>query len=68
MNRSIRIITAVVIAAAGIYYGLRLAVAADKDDSPGGVYIGVVIMFLATGFGLWLGLRERANGAASAGR
>jgi hypothetical protein len=68
MNKFIRVTTAVVVAAAGIYYGLRLAVYADKDDSPGGVYIGVVMMFLATGFGLWLGLRKRANGAQSAGR
>ena len=58
MNRIVKVTTAVVVAAAGIYYGLKLALYAEKDASPGGVLIGVLLMFLATGFGLWLGLRS----------
>jgi hypothetical protein len=59
MYRSaIRIITAVVVAAAGIYFGLKLAVYSDADDAPGGIVIGVLIMFGSLGGGLWLALRQ----------
>jgi hypothetical protein len=52
-------LVAVVVAAIGIYFSLRLAVYADKDDAPGGVVIGVAMMFGFLALGLWLALRER---------
>jgi hypothetical protein len=56
-----RLVTAV-LAIAGIYFGLKLAVYADKDDSPGGMMIGVAIMFGALSLGLWIALRQtKAN-------
>jgi hypothetical protein len=57
-----RLATAVLVATTGIYFGLKLAVYADKDDSPGGMLIGVAIMFGALSLGLWIALRQsKAN-------
>ena len=53
-----RIILAAAIAATGIYLGLRLAMYAEQDDSPGGVIIGAALMFGSLAFGLWLALRK----------
>lgn len=39
-----------------------MAVYAEKDDAPGGVVIGVALMFGALGFGLWIALRQRKAG------
>jgi hypothetical protein len=62
MQRSARIVTAALVAITGIYFGLKLAVFAEKDDSPGGVMIGVAIMFGALSLGLWMALRQtKAN-------
>jgi hypothetical protein len=58
LRSAARLITAIVIAASGIYFGLRLAVYADKDDSPGGMMIGVLLMFGALSLGLWIALRR----------
>ena len=58
----LRLVTAVLVAIAGIYFGLKLAVYADKDDLPGGMMIGVAIMFGALSLGLWIALRQtKAN-------
>ena len=58
----LRLVTAALVAIAGIYFGLKLAVYADKDDSPGGMMIGVAIMFGALSLGLWIALRQtKAN-------
>jgi hypothetical protein len=62
MQKSARLVSAVLIAVSGIYFGLKLAVFAEKDDSPGGVMIGVAIMFSALSLGLWIALRQtKAN-------
>jgi hypothetical protein len=59
MKRSAaRIFGAALVAITGIYLGLQLAVYADKDDSPGGMLIGVAIMFGALSLGLWIALRR----------
>jgi membrane protein DedA with SNARE-associated domain len=59
MPRRVRLVTAVLVALTGIYFGLKLAVFAEKDDSPGGVMIGVAIMFGALSLGLWIALRQK---------
>jgi hypothetical protein len=62
MQKSARLVSAFLIAVSGIYFGLKLAVFAEKDDSPGGVMIGVAIMFGALSLGLWIALRQtKAN-------
>ena len=62
MQKSARLVTAALVAITGIYFGLKLAVYAGKDDSPGGMVIGVAIMFGALSLGLWIGLRQtKAN-------
>jgi hypothetical protein len=62
MNKPVKLIAAAVVAATGIYFGLKLALFAEADDAPGGVVIGVLLMFGSLGFGLWLALRQqRAN-------
>ena len=58
MQRSVRLVGAALVAITGIYFGLQLAVYADKDDSPGGMVIGVAIMFGALSLGLWIALRQ----------
>ena len=62
-----RIAAAILIAAAGIYFSIRLAVYADKDDSPGGMVIGVLLMFCSAGFGLWLALRQPGKPSGNGG-
>jgi hypothetical protein len=52
-----RLIAAIVVAAAGIYLGLRLAVFADADDAPGGIVAGMALMFGSLALGLWIALR-----------
>jgi hypothetical protein len=59
MHRSpARLITAIVVAATGIYLGVKLAVYAEADDAPGGVVIGVLIMLGALALGTWIALRR----------
>jgi hypothetical protein len=59
MPRSVaRLSVATLIALAGIYFGLRLALYADQDDSPGGMVIGCAIMFGAVGLAIWFALRQ----------
>ena len=52
-----RLILAVAVAAIGIYLGLKLAIYAEADDAPGGVMIGVALMFGSLALGTWLALR-----------
>jgi uncharacterized membrane protein YedE/YeeE len=52
-----RTITAILVAATGIYSGYRLAVYAEHDDAPGGVVIGAALMFGALALGIWIALR-----------
>lgn len=53
-----RLITAIVIAVAGIYCGLKLALYAEADDAPGGVVIGTILMFGSLALGIWIALRR----------
>jgi hypothetical protein len=53
-----RLIAAVLVAATGIYLGLRLAIYSEADDAPGGVVIGVLLMFGALSLGIWIALRN----------
>ena len=53
-----RLFAAVVVAAVGIYLGLRLAIYAEADDAPGGVVIGALLMFGSLSLGLWIALRN----------
>ena len=52
-----RLVSATLIAATGIYFGLRLAVYAEADDAPGGVVMGVLLMFGSLALGVWIALR-----------
>lgn len=59
MHRSAtRLITAIVVAATGIYLGVSLAVYADADDAPGGVLLGMILMFGSLALGIWIALRR----------
>jgi hypothetical protein len=53
-----RLITAIAVAAAGIYFGVKLAIYAEADDAPGGVVIGVLIALGSFGLGSWIALRR----------
>ena len=55
---ALRLLTALAIIASGIYFGLSLAVYAEADDSPGGVMIGVLLMFGSLAAGLWIALHR----------
>jgi hypothetical protein len=58
MHRSAaRVITGIVVAVTGIYFGLSLAIYAEADDAPGGVVIGTLLMFGSLALGIWIGLR-----------
>ena len=53
-----RLLTAIVVAATGIYLGVRLAVYAEGDDAPGGVVIGMIMMLGSLALGLWIAFRR----------
>jgi hypothetical protein len=53
-----RLIIATLVAATGIYLGIKLAVYSEKDDAPGGVMIGVLLMFGSLALGAWIALRQ----------
>ena len=60
MNNPIaRALTGILVAAAGIYFGLSLAVYSEADDAPGGVLIGALLMFGSLALGIWIALRKR---------
>lgn len=56
-----RLITAIVIAATGIYCGVKLAVYAEADDAPGGVLLGMILMVGSLALGIWIALRRARN-------
>ncbi len=60
-----RLITAAVVAATGIYFGLRLAIYAEADDAPGGVIIGILLMLGSLALGAWIALRRGRTTAES---
>ena len=53
-----RFITAIVVAATGIYLGVSLAIYAEADDAPGGVLLGMILMLGSLALGLWIALRR----------
>ena len=53
-----RIVTAIIVAATGIYGGLLLAMYAEADDAPGGVLIGAILMVGSLALGIWIALRQ----------
>lgn len=54
----LRIVVGTLVAAAGIYLGIRLGVYAEADDAPGGVVIAALLMLGSLAFGMWIALRE----------
>lgn len=59
MHRSAaKLITGIVVAAIGIYLGVSLAVYAEADDAPGGVVLGMILMFGSLALGIWIALRR----------
>ena len=59
MSRSpARLIAATIVAATGIYLGVSLAVYAEADDAPGGVLLGMILMFGSLALGLWIAFRR----------
>jgi len=59
MHRSAaRLITAIVVAATGIYLGVSLAVYAEADDAPGGVLLGMILMLGSLALGIWIAFRR----------
>jgi membrane protein DedA with SNARE-associated domain len=68
MNTSaVRLITAIVIAATGIYLGIKLAVYAEADDAPGGVVIAVLLMIGSLLLGTWIALRRSRKPSPNGG-
>ena len=61
-----RLITAVLVAATGIYASYTLIVYADRDDAPGGMVIGTALMFGSLVLGIWIA-RRRAHKPSSNG-
>lgn len=53
-----RLVAAILVAATGIYYGLKLGIYAEHDDAPGGVVIATAIMFGSLALGIWIALRR----------
>jgi membrane protein DedA with SNARE-associated domain len=53
-----RLIAAIIVAATGIYLGVKLAIYAEADDAPGGVVIGVILMVGSLLLGTWIALRR----------
>jgi membrane protein DedA with SNARE-associated domain len=49
-----RLITGVIVAATGIYFGVSLARYAEADDAPGGVLIAMVLMAGSVALGIWI--------------
>jgi hypothetical protein len=59
MNRSpLRLIAAIVVAATGIYLGVKLAIYGGVDDAPGGVVLGVILALGSFALGTWIALRR----------
>ena len=56
-----RLITGIVVAATGIYLGIKLAVYAEADDAPGGVVIATILMFGSLALGIWIARRRARN-------
>jgi hypothetical protein len=67
MHKYAKVILAFLVAAGGIAGGLKLAMYADADDSPGGMMIGVAIMFGSLSLGLWIALRNSGKPVENGG-
>ncbi len=66
MPRSpVRLIAAIVVAATGIYLGIKLGIYAEADDAPGGVLIALLLMLGSLALGAWIALRRGRTTAES---
>jgi hypothetical protein len=59
LGTATRLVTAVAVAATGIYLGVRLGIYAEADDAPGGVVIAMVFVLGSLALGVWIALRAR---------
>ena len=59
-----RLIAAIVVAAVGIYGGVRLARFSEADDAPGGVVISFALMLGAVGLAVWIAKPRQARPSA----
>lgn len=53
-----RLITAVLVAAIGVYGSYALIVYSDRDDAPGGMVIGAALMVGSVVLGVWIARRR----------
>lgn len=49
-----RLITAVLVAAAGVYGSYALILYSDRDDAPGGMVIGAALLVGSLMLGVWI--------------
>ncbi len=56
-----RLITGIIVAATGIYFGVRLARYAEADDAPGGVVIAMALIAGSVALGIWIARRRARN-------
>ena len=57
MSKGLRTTVSVLVAAVGIYLGIRLAMYSEQDDAPGGVLIAGALMIGAVAFSIWFARR-----------
>ena len=62
-----RLVSAIVVAAAGIYLGVRLAIFSEADDAPGGVVIAMFLIFLSVGLATWIAFRRSRKASPNNG-
>jgi membrane protein DedA with SNARE-associated domain len=62
-----RLLTAILIAAAGITLGVKLAIYAEADDAPGGVVIGGILVLGSLVAGTAIALRRSRNSSSTGG-
>ena len=68
MNTSVaRLVTAVVIAAIGIYFGIKLGMYAEADDAPGGVVIAMLLALASLALAGWIAFRQPRKPSANGG-
>jgi hypothetical protein len=62
-----RIVIAVLVAASGIYAGIRMGAYAERDDAPGGVVIAALLILSSAALGLWIAMRKPGRPSANGG-
>ncbi len=61
LTSAARLVTAIVVAAVGIYAGALLAAYAEADDAPGGVVLGTILIFGSLALGIWIAFRRHGS-------